>query len=137
MEQQQQQPGRPLEMPDQVWLGPDGHSPLQDGLEFPGYTVKMRAINQDMFNLTFMRYSTARSGLLKLARMALSTCSLGNPISTILLIADCSPSPERKELRSPKAGAGAEGVDDGAAIVTSGVGAAAAAAGAVDGAVEG
>ena len=34
-----------------------------------------------------MRYSTARSGLLKAARMAATTCSLGKPISTICVVA--------------------------------------------------
>ena len=48
--------------------------------------------------LTFMRYSTARWGLLKLARNALMTGSFGNPIDTISLMLVSSAEPARNEL---------------------------------------
>ena len=54
-----------------------------------------------MKSLTVVRYSTARSALLKLARMARNTWSLGNPMSTMLSIAPCKPSPDRKVPGSP------------------------------------
>lgn len=76
-----------------------------------------------------MRYSTARSGLLKLALKALITCSRSKPISIIFEIVVCNTLPERNELVSPNAGAGASGW--GAAA---GVAGAAGAAGATDGA---
>lgn len=72
-----------------------------------------------------MRYSTARSGLLKLALNALITCALSKPISTIFWIVSWSSGPCRNELVDPKgrsaagvaaaAGAGATGVAAGAA----------------------
>lgn len=84
-----------------------------------------------------MRYSTARSGLLKLALSARMTWSRGNPISTMLLIVDCRASPERKELVSPKAGGvvvgGAMGAGAGAEV-TVGAGSGAGAGAGVDGA---
>ena len=51
-----------------------------------------------------MRYSTARSGLLKLARIARITSSLGKPIpSAIVSMVLWSAGPDKKELGSPKA----------------------------------
>ena len=51
--------------------------------------------------LTPIRYSTARSALLKLARMARITLSLGNPISTMLSIAPCKFCPDRRSEEGP------------------------------------
>lgn len=71
-----------------------------------------------------MRYSTARCGLLKLALIALCTCSLGNPIATISLILVSSADPEMNDVASSAgwfaAGAGvsasvAAGAEEGAA----------------------
>ena len=67
---------------------------------------------------TVIKYSTARSGLLKLARMARRTCSLGNPISTMLLMVSCKADPERNDEVSPKA-RGCAGSEGGAAAGTS------------------
>src|ERR1700728_3380795 len=66
--------------------------------------------------LTVIRYSTARSGLLKLALKALNTCSRGKPISTMLLMVDCNASPDKKDPILPNAGvdAGAGEATDGA-----------------------
>jgi hypothetical protein len=47
--------------------------------------------------LTFIRYSTARSGLLKLARRARITCSRSNPISIMLFTVVCKAEPVTKE----------------------------------------
>lgn len=55
---------------------------------------------------TVIKYSTARSGLLKLALKARITCSRSNPISIMLLIVDWSASPLKK-LPSAVTGAGA------------------------------
>lgn len=68
--------------------------------------------------LTVIKYSTARSGLLKLARRARCTSSRGKPISTIFWIEVCNASPLKNELPSPPV-AGGE-----ASVVTGGVGAA-------------
>jgi hypothetical protein len=74
---------------------------------------------------TFMRYSTARSALLKLAFMARMTCSLGNPMLQISVTAVSSAGPERNdELRgaSPAgwaaaaAGPGASGATEVVAV---------------------
>jgi hypothetical protein len=59
--------------------------------------------------LTVVRYSTARSGLLKLALNALITCSRSKPISIMRSIVVCNTLPETKELVSPKAGGAASG----------------------------
>lgn len=50
--------------------------------------------------LTFMRYSTALCGLLKLARMARMTCSFGKPILTISLTEVSSADPIKNEAGS-------------------------------------
>lgn len=77
-----------------------------------------------------MRYSTARSGLLKLARMARRTCSLGKPISIMPLIALWRWAPERNELGSPKAAGAGDGASAGGGVVSAGAaGAGAGAAG--------
>lgn len=78
-----------------------------------------------------MRYSTARCGLLKLARMALWTCSRGNPMLTISLTLVSSADPLMNDVdESPGccgfsfAGAGVSGsVAAGAAAAGAGAGA--------------
>ena len=73
----------------------------------------------------FIRYSTARSGLLKLMRIARCTSCLGKPISIMLLTAVSSSEPERNEpvCKVPEEGAGVDGGsdDDGAATLSGAV----------------
>lgn len=71
-----------------------------------------------------MRYSTARSGLLKLALSARMTCSLGKPIESISLTAVSICDPVTK-LDAPSARLAADsavgaGVDSGADVVVAG-----------------
>lgn len=70
--------------------------------------------------LTFIKYSTARSGLLKLARRARMTCSRGKPISTMFSIDVCSTAPLKKEV---PAGTSWEGGGDAIADAGAGAGA--------------
>jgi hypothetical protein len=58
--------------------------------------ISPESLQRSGYGPTVIKYSTARSGLLKLARKALITWSRSKPISIMLLIADCNASPDKK-----------------------------------------
>ena len=59
-------------------------------------SLQVRSVNRHLAALTVIKYSTALSGLLKLALKAFITCSLSNPMSTIPEMAIWSASPLMK-----------------------------------------
>jgi hypothetical protein len=70
-----------LHQQGQLGPGLDQKPQPRDGLGCPVESGEDGVCIEVQLWLTFIRYSTARSGLLKLARIALWTCSRSKPIS--------------------------------------------------------